>query len=57
MVRCATPAAGGRPSKVCPYQASASEWSYLATFTHELDPSNVSCKNIIRGPDWIKTMG
>lgn len=55
MVRYATPAAGGRPSKVCPYQASASEWSYLATFTHELDPSNVSRKNIIRGPDWIKT--
>jgi hypothetical protein len=55
MVHYATPAAGGRPSKVCPYQASASEWSYLATFTHELDPSNVSRKNIIRGPDWIKT--
>jgi len=55
MVHYATPAVSGRPSKVCPYQASASEWSYLATFIHELDPSNVPRKNIIPGPDWIKT--
>ncbi len=54
MVHYATPAVSGRPSKVCPYQASASEWSYLATFIYELDPSNVSRKNIIPGPDWIK---
>jgi len=26
----------------------------LATFTHDLEPTNLSPRNIIRGEDWIK---
>ncbi len=40
MIRHAKSAPGGRPTKICPYQASASKWSYLATCTHALDPTN-----------------
>ncbi len=46
---------GGMPVKKTPYAPSSSEWSYLASFTHELDPCNVSRRNIIRGPDWVKS--
>jgi hypothetical protein len=42
------------PLKKQPYQPSATEWAYLATFTHDLEPTNLSRRNIIRGEDWIK---
>jgi hypothetical protein len=43
--------ANSRPVKKTPYAASSSEWSYLASFTHEVDPCNWGCRGIIRGPD------
>jgi hypothetical protein len=39
------------PMKKCPYVASFAEWSYLAEFTHELVPANLSRINIIQGLD------
>jgi hypothetical protein len=33
---------GGSPVKKSPYMASSPEWSYLASFTHELDPCNLT---------------
>jgi hypothetical protein len=44
-----------RPEKRCPYAASSSEWAYLSAFAHELEPTNISRRNIIRGGDWIKS--
>ena len=46
---------GSRPVKKFPYSASSPEFSYLATHTHEIEPSNLSRRNIVRGPDWIKS--
>jgi hypothetical protein len=46
---------GSIPVKKFPYSASAPEWSYLATHTQEIEPTDFTCRNIIRGPDWIKT--
>jgi hypothetical protein len=45
---------GLRPVKKFPYAASGPEWAYLATLMQELEPTNMSRKNITRGPDWIK---
>jgi hypothetical protein len=55
MVQYFSPNPSSRPIKKSPYVASSSEWSYLASFTNELDPCNWGCKTIIRGPDWIKS--
>ena len=44
------------PVKKQPYQANASEWAYLANYTHNLEPTNLSRQNIIRGADWVKSM-
>ena len=46
---------GSRSVKKFPYSASSPEYSYLATHTHEIEPSNLSRRNIVRGPDWIKS--
>ncbi len=46
---------GSCPVKKFPYVESAPEWSCLATYTQEIEPTNYIRKNIIRGPDWIKT--
>jgi len=43
------------PVKNQPYQASSSEWCYLANYTHDLEPTNLSRKHILRGADWIKS--
>lgn len=43
------------PVKVTPYQPSTTEWAYLATFTHDLEPTNLLRRSIIRGEDWIKS--
>ena len=43
------------PRKKNPYQPSATEWAYLATFTNDLEPTNLARRNIIRGEDWIKS--
>jgi hypothetical protein len=45
---------GLRPVKKFPCAASGPAWAYLATLMQELEPTNMSRKNIIRGPDWIK---
>jgi hypothetical protein len=55
MVQYVNAAPHSRPVKKCPFAASSAEWAYLSTFTHELDPTNLSRQNIIRGADWIKT--
>ncbi len=51
MIHYTTSAPGGRPTKICPYQAHALEWTFLAMFTNELDPTILALKNIIRGPE------
>ncbi len=43
------------PEKRCPYAASSTEWAYLSAFTHELEPTNRSRQNIVRGGNWIKS--
>ena len=55
MVKYVTLAAHAPPVKKFPYAASMPEWTYLATFTHDVDPTNRSRSSIIRGPDWIKS--
>ena len=55
MVQYVSQSPNSRPIKKFPYVASSSEWAYLSTFTHELDPTNLSRRNILRGADWIKT--
>ncbi len=55
MVQYTTLSPNSRPVKKCPYVTSSSEWAYLAAFTHDVDPTNVTRRNIIRGPDWIKS--
>jgi hypothetical protein len=44
------------PVKKQPYQSSGTEWSYLSNFTHDLEPTNLLRRNIVRGEDWIKSM-
>jgi hypothetical protein len=56
MVKYASDGVNQPPVKVTPYQPSTSEWAYLATFTNDLEPTNLSHRNIIRGEDWIKSM-
>ena len=46
---------GSRPVKKLPFEASSPEWSYLATQCQEIEPTNLSHKNLIRGPGWTKT--
>jgi len=54
MVQYVSPGPNQHPVKKMPYQASQTEWCYLANFTHDLEPTNVSRQGIIRGEDWIK---
>jgi hypothetical protein len=42
------------PLKKQLYQPSATEWAYIAMFTHDLKPTNLSHRILIRGEDWIK---
>jgi hypothetical protein len=49
------PGPHGVPVKKTPYQASQTEWAFLANFTHDLEPTNVSRRGIIHGEDWIKS--
>jgi hypothetical protein len=55
MVEYSSPGIHLPPVKKNPYQPSATEWSYLATFAHDLEPTNHTRKHIIRGEDWIKS--
>jgi hypothetical protein len=41
--------------KMQPYQPSETEWSYMANFTQDLEPTNLLWRNIIRGKDWAKS--
>ncbi len=43
------------PVKKQPYQASAPEWAFLANYAHNLEPTNLSRRHIIRGADWVKS--
>lgn len=43
------------PVKKYPYQPSKIEWAYRADFTYDLEPTNLSYKNIFQGEDWIKS--
>lgn len=54
MVEYSSPRIHLPPLKKNPYQPSATEWSYLATFAHDLESTNHTRKQIIRGEDWIK---
>jgi hypothetical protein len=42
------------PIKKVPYQASSDEWSELANHTHDLEPTNLSRRNVLRDSSWIK---
>jgi hypothetical protein len=55
MLQYVTSQQGLRPVKKFPNEASSPEWSYLVTQCQEIEPTNLSHKNFIRGPDWIKT--
>jgi len=55
MVEYFSPGVDEIPMKMNPYQASSPEWAYLATFTHDLEPTNLTRRHIIRGEDWIKS--
>jgi hypothetical protein len=55
MVQYISNGTSGQPVKKQPYQASSSEWAYLANYTHDLEPTNLSRRHIIRGADWIKS--
>jgi hypothetical protein len=43
------------PVKKVPYQASSEEWSELANHTHDIDPTNLSRRNVLREAGWIKS--
>ncbi len=55
MVRYVSSGTGSPPVKKQPYQASGSEWAYLANYTHDLEPTNIGRRHIIRGSNWIKS--
>jgi hypothetical protein len=42
------------PVKKQLYELSSYDWVTLANHCHDLDPTNIARKNIIRGEDWIK---
>ncbi len=42
------------PVKKQPYQASSYEWAALANHCHDIEPTNLLRRHIIRGEDWIK---
>ncbi len=54
MVQYVSQSPNSRPVKKFQYVPISSEWTYLSTFTHELDPTNLSRRNILRGANWIK---
>jgi hypothetical protein len=55
MVEYFSPGVDEIPMKKNPYQASSPDWAYLATFTHDLEHTNLTRRNIIHGEDWIKS--
>jgi hypothetical protein len=55
MVTYITVTPGTKPVKKFPWEPSASEWAYLATLCHELEPTNMARKHIIRDAGWIKS--
>jgi hypothetical protein len=55
MVEYESPGMNMRPIKKNPYKPSTSEWAYLSAFTNDLEPTNLSRRTIVRGPDWIKS--
>ncbi len=55
MVKYAPQGPNDAPVKKTPYQASETEWAFLANFTHDLEPTNHSRRDNVRGEDWIKS--
>ncbi len=54
MVTYITVTPGSKPVKKFPWEPSASEWAYLATLCHELEPTK-SWRHIIRDGGWINS--
>ncbi len=54
MVEYFSPGVDEIPMKKNPYQASSPDWAYLATFTNDLEPTNLTRRIILCGKDWIK---
>ncbi len=44
------------PIKKFPFKPSSDEWAELACHTHDIEPTNLSRKNIIRDESWIKAL-
>ncbi len=55
MVEYMSPGVNLPPIKKQPNQPSTTEWVYLANFTHDLDPCNISSKIMLKGDDWVKS--
>jgi hypothetical protein len=55
MVEYELPGVNMHPIKKNPYKPSTTEWAYLSSFTNNLEPSNLSCRMIVRGPNWINS--
>ena len=47
--------ATGGPKKKVPYEPSHDEWAELANHTHDLEPTNLARRNILRDASWIKS--
>lgn len=44
-----------RPVKKQPFEPSSDDWEMLANHCHDLDPTNLTRKSILRDGDWIKS--
>jgi hypothetical protein len=55
MVQYISPGPDEHPVKKHPYQASHTKWAFLADFIHDLEPTILSRRDIVRGEDWIKS--
>jgi hypothetical protein len=55
MVTYITVTPGSKHVKKFPWEPRASEWAYLAMLCHELKPTRMSRRHIIRDTGWIKS--
>jgi hypothetical protein len=54
MVEYVTAGRNQRPVKRTPFAPSSEEWAVLANETHDIEPTNLSRRNILRDEAWIK---
>ena len=47
--------ATGGPKKKVPYEPCHDDWAELANHTHDLEPTNLARRNILRDAAWIKS--